>query len=41
MFFIWSALNNTISYSVRSGIIGFFVFAVLGFILGMLIYHLE
>lgn len=41
VFFIWSSLNNTISYSVRSGIIAFFVFSVLGFILGMLIYHLE
>lgn len=41
VFFIWSALNNTISYSVSSGIMAFVVFAILGFILGMLIYHLE
>lgn len=41
VFFIWSALNNTFSYSVNSGIIGFVVFAILGFILGMLIYPLE
>lgn len=41
VFFIWSALNNPISYSVSSGIIGFVVFAILGFILGMLIYPLE
>jgi hypothetical protein len=41
VFFIWSALNNTISYSISSGIIGFVVFTILGFILGILIYPLE
>lgn len=41
VFFIWSALNNPISYSVNSGITGFIVFAILGFILGMIIYPLE
>ena len=41
VFFIWSVLNNTLSYSVNSGIMGFIVFTILGFILGMLIYNLE
>lgn len=41
VFFIWSALTNTISYSVISGIKWFVIFAILGFILGMLIYNLE
>ncbi len=41
VFFIWSILNNTLSYSVNSGIMGFIVFTILGFILGMLIYNLE
>lgn len=40
-FFIWSALDNTISYAINSGVIAFFVFTILGFILGMLIYNLE
>lgn len=41
VFFIWSALTNTITYPINSGMIGFIIFAIIGFILGMLIYPLE
>jgi len=41
VFFIWSAISNTLLYAVNSGIIGFFLFTILGFILGILIYPLE
>jgi len=41
VFFIWSAINHNIFYAANSGIIGFFIFTILGFILGVLIYPLE
>jgi len=41
VFFIWNALNHTITYAANLGIIGFVVFAIIGFILGILIYPLE